>query len=329
MKVTAVAPANIAFIKYWGKKNEELRLPANSSISLNLDKCFTITTVEFAKKYKNDSFEIIGEKVSNKEKERVFKHLERIRNLTNLSAGGLKAKVVSKNSFPKSAGIAASASGFAALTLAGVKAVGLDLSEKELTILARLGSGSACRSIPDGFVEWKTGDKSEDSYAYSLYPANYWDLRDIICIVETEKKKVSSTEGMEKAWSSPFYRIRLESLRNKIEKIKKAMAEKNFKLLGEITEEEAINMHCVMMTQKPALFYWTKETIEIIQAVLLWRNQGTPVYFTIDAGPNVHLICQGRDEKKVVKKVKLIKGVKGTIINKPADGTRVIKEDLF
>lgn len=326
MKITAFAPANIALIKYWGKKDEELRLPLNSSISMTLDKCFTITTVEFDKKYKTDSFGIVGEEVNEKEKMRVFKHLDRVRKLAKIN---LRAKVLSKNSFPKSSGIASSASGFAALTLAATKAAGLNLSKKELSILARLGSGSACRSIPDGFVEWKKGERSDDSYAYSLYPASYWDLRDIICIVNLPGKKIGSTEGMENAKSSLFFKGRLKNLKNKIEKIKKALKERNFMLLGKTIEEEAINMHVVAMTQKPPIFYWNKDTMEIIQSVFLWRNKGLLVYFTIDAGPNVHLICEGKNEEEVFKKAKVIKGVKDIIINKPAKGAEIIKRDLF
>jgi len=352
MKATARAPANIALIKYWGKQNEELRLPLNSSISINLSNCHTITTVKFSPKYKQELVEIRDYSSSErsesrshwtssglssrqartvihvnfKEERRVVGHLERIRKLAKIH---LKAKVVSKNSFPSSAGIAASASGFAALTLAATKAAGLSLSEKELSILARLGSGSACRSIPDGFVEWQQAKTSQESYAYSLCPPDYWDLRDIIAIVQKQEKKISSTKGMEKVFTSPFLKARLKEMKNKIEKIKKALKEKDFRLLGEVTEEEAINIHCVMMTQKPPLFYWSELTIKIIKAVCQWREKGLPIYFTIDAGSNVHLICQAKDEKEVVKKLKKINGVLDVIINKPAQGARLINEHLF
>lgn len=341
MKATAKAPANIALIKYWGKKDEKLRLPLNSSISMNLSNCYTVATVEFSKRFQKDFVGIssveakklpthrpFGHAVGKdgKEEKRVITHLERIR---KLAKSNLKAKVVSKNSFPQSAGIASSASGFAALTLAATKAVGLDLSEKEFSILARLGSGSACRSIPDGFVEWKKGKTSKDSFAYSLYPPNYWDLRDIIVIVQKKEKKIGSSSGMKNVKTSPFFKARLASINGRIRKIKQALKEKDFKLLGETIEEEAINMHCVIMTQKPALFYWNSVTIEIIKAVQKWREKYLSVYFTIDAGSSIHLICQAKDEKEVVKRINQLNGVLDVIINKPARGAHIINKHLW
>src|SRR3989339_299984 len=157
MKATAVAPTNIAFIKYWGKKDEELRLPANGSISMNLSDLTTTTTVEFSQQYVEDSV-IINDGIDESQSTRVIKHLDLIRKKADLK---LKAKVVSVNNFPDGTGLSSSASGFAALTLAATKATGLNLDEKELSILARQGSGSACRSISDGFVEWNKGTSSQ------------------------------------------------------------------------------------------------------------------------------------------------------------------------
>lgn len=326
MKKTAVAPANIAFIKYWGKKDEKLRLPENSSISMNLDRCFTTTTVEFDKKYSQDSFDIIGEKVTDQELTRVKKHLNRIRKKANIS---LYTRVVSKNSFPKSSGMAASASGFAALTLAASKAAGLNFLEKELTILARLGSGSACRSIPDGFVEWKEGNTSTESYAYSLYPRNYWNLQDILVVVSGKAKSVGSTQGQKRAKQSIFYKERVIEVQKLIPLIKQALAARNFPIFGEIVEKDCLYMHSVMMTSDPALFYWLPKTIEIIRNVYRWREEGIPVYFTIDAGPNVHLICESKDEGKVMKEVKKMTDLQDIIINKPAKGAHLISKHLF
>ena len=169
MKATAIAPSNIAFIKYWGVKDEILRLPKNGSISMNLSNLLTTTTVEFNSNLTEDEISI-NETKESKEQNRVEEHLDRIRKLANLSQ---KAKVVSQNNFPTATGLSSSASGFAALSLAGAKAAGLNLSEKDLSILARQGSGSACRSIPDGFTEWLDGDTSETSYAVSLFPPDY------------------------------------------------------------------------------------------------------------------------------------------------------------
>lgn len=320
MKVTAKAPANIAFIKYWGKRDEKLRLPMNSSLSMNLSDIFTVTSVEFRQGLSQDFVKIDGKIIQGKEKGRIVEHLNRIRKLAKLEA---KAKVISKNNFPKGTGLASSASGFAALTLAASKAAGLNLSQKELSVLARLGSGSACRSIPDGFVEWEAGNTSKSSYAYSLYPPDYWDICDVIVVVGETNKKVSSSEGHVLAESSPFFRARIAGMGRKIQEIKQAVEKKDFSKFGQIIEEEAINMHAVMMTSKPALYYWNPETLRVILKVIEWRDLGLEEYFTIDAGPNVHLVCQGKDAPRLKARLKEIKGVKGVIINYPAKGVHI------
>ncbi len=320
-KATAKAPANIAFIKYWGKVNEKLRLPANSSISMNLSGAYTITSVDFNKKYKSDSLFLDGEMARDKEIRRTSKHLNLIRNIAKIN---LFAKVISRNSFPKGTGIASSASGFAALTMAAAAAVGLNLLERKLSILARIGSGSACRSIPDGFVEWKSGDESEDSYGYSLYPADYWGICDLIVIVGENSKKASSTEGHALADSSPFYKSRILEMPKKIRELKLSLKERDFTRFGEIVEAEAINMHAVMMTSIPPLYYWSPGTLDVIAKVIKLRENGLECYFTIDAGPNVHVICLAKDAKKVEKTLKRISGIKKVIVNKPSVGARLI-----
>jgi len=326
MKSTAIAPSNIAFIKFFGKTNDELRLPANSSISMNLSAASTVTSVEFSSKYRQDNIEIVGERFSEKEKFRISGHIDRIRKLAKIKQF---AKVVTQNSFPKSSGIASSASGFAAITLAATAALGLSLSEKELTILARLGSGSAARSIPDGFVQWTKGDKSNNSYAYSLYPPNYWDIVDILAVLEDNPKSVSTTDAHKLASSSPFYKQRIEGMDEKIEKLKYALKRRDFISFGKILEEEALNMHAIMLTTTPPLLYWIGNTIELILAVWQWRQKGLELYFTIDAGTNVHLICEGKNQQNVVSTLNSLKIVKSIIINKPSSGARLINNHLF
>jgi len=354
MKATAVAPSNIAFIKYWGKKNEDLRLPENGSISMNLSNLLTTTTVEFNPDFKEDIFILrhSGERqrlqnlsssrlrqirdsgqarMTGFEKERVIKHLDRIRSLAkiNYPSAPLRAKVVSKNNFPTGTGLSSSASGFAALTLAASYAAGLHLSEKELSIEARLGAGSACRSIPDGFVEWLDGSTNETSYAASLFPADHWDIVDIVAIVSKNKKEVSTTEGQRLAISSPFFPVRLARIKDKIKLIKKYMQEKNFPLFGELVEQEALELHAIMLTSIPPLIYWLPETINVMHAVQKWRNEGLEVYFTVNTGQNIHLICQKKDAKLVVKKAKEISEVQNTIINDPSNGVHLVSTHLF
>lgn len=325
-KATAISPANIAFIKFWGKKDPELNLPFNNTLSMNLSNCLTTTTVEFDPKYKEDLIIVGGKEVSGGKKDRVIKILNLIRKRANLY---YKAKVLSMNSFPEGAGIASSASGFSALVLAASKAAGLNLSQKELSILARRGSGSACRSVVNGFSEWKAGDSDTSSYAVQLAEPNYWDLLDIVAITSKEEKKISSTEGHELATSSPYFKTRLKRLPGKINKIKKAFFAKDFVIFGKIIEEEAIDLHMMAMTSKPPVFYWNSGTMEIIQAVQEWRANGLLVFFTIDAGPNVHLICQKKDLDKIDSKVKKLKNVLFTIKNKPCVGTKIIEKHLF
>lgn len=326
MKATAQAPANIAFIKYWGKSDEVLRLPLNDSFSMNLSGAYTITTVEFSQSYLKDDVTLLDGEFSEKETARVVKGLNRIRE----KAGSKKfARVVTKNTFPKGAGAAASASGFAALTVAGFAALGKNLTEKELTIVARQGSGSACRSIPDGFVIWEKGKDSESSYAHSLYPHDYWDLRDILVIVDSGMKKVSTTEGHTGVTTSPLWNERIHAIPNRMILIQEAMKEKNFQAFGEVIEEDCLDMHHVMQTQVPPLMYWNEATKRIMDAVRDWRKNGLPVYFTIDAGPNVHIICEGINEQKVLDAVKSISGVEEIIFNKPSKGAQIISTHLF
>lgn len=318
MKAVARAPANIAFIKYWGKRNEKLRLPANTSISMNLSGAFTTTSVKFDEKLHSDTLFLNGKKASEDETKRVSKHLDLIRNMAKIKKFAL---IESENNFPKGAGIASSASGFAALTLAASKAAGLNLSEKELSILARLGSGSACRSIPDGFVEWKEGKKSNESYAYSLHNPEYWDLCDLIIVVGENSKKVSSTEGHAIAESSPFYKTRIGGMKNKVKEIKSALKDKDFTKFGKILEAEAINMHTVMMTSVPPLYYWTPQTLLVINKAIELREEGIECYFTIDAGPNVHIICEENNAAKIENIFSKIAGVRKVLVNKPDNGT--------
>lgn len=326
MKATAKARANIAFIKYWGKKDVALRLPLNNSVSMALDSVYTLTTVEFSPVFEKDQVEILGRKFEEKENQRVMKHMDRIRELARLN---FKAKVKTKNNFPESTGIASSASGFAALTLAGTEAAGLDLTRKELSILARLGSGSACRSIPDGFVEWMKGNTHETSYAHSLYPPDYWDLIDVIAVVTKEEKKVSSTQGHSRAESSRFLTARIEKMAAKIKRVKRALKNKDFTSLGAAIEAEALDMHAVMMTSEPPILYWLPKTVEIILAVQQWRQEGLESYFTIDAGATVHVIVQRKDLGRLKRKLSGIEGIEKVIVSCPGVGARLTKNHLF
>lgn len=325
LKATATAPSNIAFIKYWGKKNESLKIPCNGSISMNLSNLYTTTTIEFNPTLKKDNVIINGKKDEKAEK-KVIEHLDRIR---SLAKSRLFAKVVSKNSFPSSTGLSSSASGFAALTLAAVKALNVSLSEKELSILARLGSGSACRSIPDGFVEWVGGNSNTSSYAISLQKPWYWDIADIVAVVSVKKKKVPTTIGQKQAATSPLFAKRLQKIPSKIKAIKKAIAKKDFFAFGTIIEAEALELHAIMSSSKPSLLYITPQTLEVIEQVRVWKKEGLAVFFTLNTGHNVHILCLQKDASEVLSKIKKLSFVKHAILSVPAVGARITNEHLF
>lgn len=318
-KATAISPSNIAFTKYWGRKDEALRLPENGSVSMTLSDLLTTTTVEFSKDYEKDMITI-------DDAERVKKHLDRVRDLAGID---LRAKVVSKNNFPSGTGLSSSASGFAALTLAAATAAGLNLSEKELSIFARQGSGSACRSIPAGFVEWLDGDTSDTSYAVSIFPPNHWQIADVVAVVSESKKEVSTSVGQQSAQSSPFMSVRLAHMGEKNAKVKKLIAERNFQEFGELIEAEALELHTIMLTQRPALIYWTPGTLRIMKLTAHWRAEGLPVYFTINTGQDIHLMCEADNVEKVKTKLKELEEVKDIIINTPGEGTRLSENHLF
>lgn len=334
-KATAVSPANIAFIKYWGRKegtDDKEVIPANNSISMNIDGCYTITTVEFSPKYKEDAVWI---KFFNKDFEKVFSSqlsrvIEQVNRFRELNDCNVKVKIMSENSFPSDAGIAASASGFSALTLALVGAFEMKLSLKELSILVRMaGSGSACRSVIDGFVEWHGGSNNKTSYAKQLAPPNWWNLADLVAVVEEGKKEFSSLHGHALAHSSPFFNRRQQLLKKRIPLVRKAIKKRDFLALGELIEEEATEMHLIAMSSHPPIFYWNKGTLEVIHFLKEIRKDNLLGFFTIDAGPNVHIICQAKDQDIIDRGLKKLKNVLFTIKNKPGNGARLIDKHLF
>lgn len=321
MKKTAVAPSNIAFIKYWGRKDEDLKLPTNGSISMNLSNLTTTTSVEFDNSFTEDQVIINSKRVQGDALKKIIAHVDRIRKQAECTD---KVSIISENNFPQSTGLSSSASGFAALTLAATEALNLHLSQRELSILSRLGSGSACRSIPDGFVEWLDGDTSDTSYGVSLFDETYWDIVDVVCIVSTDVKDVPTTKGQVLAHTSPFFPLRLGHMNERIRKIKEALQEKDFRSFGEIVESEALEMHAVMITSHPALLYWHPHTLYLMQRVQKLRQEGLPVYFTINTGHNIHLITQKpylEEVKKAFESEEVITELK---INYPSKGTRIV-----
>jgi len=320
MKCTALAHPNIAFIKYWGNRDETLRIPMNSSLSMNLDALSTITSVEFRSDLKQDELIIDGLNASPDATKRVSTFLDHIRSRTPEKN---KAAVISQNNFPMATGIASSASAFAALAAAASKAAGIELDTAELSRLARRGSGSASRSVPDGFVEWQAGNSDEDSYAFSIAPASYWHLVDLIAVVCHSPKKVASSRGHTLAATSPLQSARVADSQRRLQICRKAILEKDFSTFAEIVELDSNLMHAVMMTSTPQLIYWEPATLEIIKKVIEWRSQGLPVCYTIDAGPNVHLLCPLDSMHTVESMLKSLNSITYLFRSLPGSGVQV------
>jgi diphosphomevalonate decarboxylase len=296
----AAAHPNIAFIKYWGNQDDALRIPANSSISMNLDGLETRTVVQFDTNLETDQLIINGNQVEGEALTRVSATLDQVRQLAELKTSAL---VRSENSFPSGTGIASSASAFAALALAGATALGLCLSERELSQLARRGSGSASRSIPSGFVEWQAGTDHESSFASSIAGPEHWDLVDYIVLVSSQHKAVGSSRGHQLADTSPLQDARVADADRRLEICRGALLDRDFPSFAEVVELDSNLMHSVMMTSSPPLYYWEPGTLEIIKAVREWREGGLAVCFTIDAGPNVHVLCPGSEAEAVKRRL--------------------------
>jgi len=321
---TALANPNIAFIKYWGNRDNILRLPVNGSISMNLEGLSTRTTVTFRSSMSSDRLVINGHELSGKGWDRVSYVLDIIRGVANIHD---RAEVVTENNFPSGAGIASSASAFAALALAGSKAAGLDLSESELSRLARRGSGSASRSIPGGFVEWQAGTSDEDSYAFSIAGPNHWNLVDCVAIVSASHKKTGSTEGHAIAPTSPLQEARVADAPRRLGLCREAILNRDFGSFASIVELDSDMMHSVMMTSHPALYYWKPASIHVMSAVRQWRWEGIPVCYTVDAGPNVHVICPETEAHIVDKRLRGMREVTDVLVARAGGAARIVNHD--
>jgi diphosphomevalonate decarboxylase len=318
---TAIAHPNIAFIKYWGNRDNALRIPANGSISMNLQGLETRTSVLFDTSVPADELSIDGKPAFGAALERVSHVLDLVRAQSGLSHF---ARVASASNFPAGAGMASSASAFAALALAASKAAGLDLGEVELSRLARRGSGSACRSVPGGFVEWKACSTDLDSYAYSLVPPDHWDLVDCIAIISSEHKAIGSTQGNTLAVTSPLQDGRVQDTPRRLDICRRAIFDRDFEALAEIVEVDSNLLHAVMMTSSPALFYWQPITLTVMEAVRQAHTGGLPICYTIDAGPNVHVITEKGYEASVKNLLEGIAGVKEICVAAPGGPARLV-----
>ncbi|MRG85706.1 diphosphomevalonate decarboxylase [Salinibacillus xinjiangensis] len=299
MKAVAQAHTNIALIKYWGKRDEALFLPMNSSLSITLDRFYTTTGVQFCKDLSKDIFMLNGELVNEQELAKMTRFLDIIRNYAGVQEHAI---INSTNKVPTAAGFASSASGYAAVAAASTKALGLELGGKELSMLARRGSGSATRSIFGGYVEWQKGEREDgsDSYAKQILGEKEWGLTILSVLLESKCKKVSSREGMKRTVeTSPFYSGWLDTVEHDIYSAKEAIRNHDFDQLGKVSEANALKMHATMLGATPPFTYWQSGTLAVMERIQELREEGISAYFTIDAGPNVKVLCMPNDEERV------------------------------
>ncbi len=297
----ASAPSNIAFLKYWGKEDAKLQWPSNNSLSMTLNECQTFTTACVRNSFKNFSFKKEGE---NEQEDsfslKVIKHLEFLKKKYQFSSF---LEVSTYNNFPTASGVASSASGFAALTFAAIAAwtesssfeelEGKGFSRETLAQLARLGSGSAGRSLFGGYVVWEKGTSPEEQRVKSFLPKSHWDLADTIVILSQEEKGLSSREAHKRVPTSPLFSLRVSGLREREMLFSQALEKKDMKSLGELLETEALEIHFILMTATEPFSYLKENTLEFLSWLRnLRRETHLEVYFTIDAGANVHVICE-------------------------------------
>lgn len=321
MRATAKAHTNIALIKYWGKRNEHLILPTNNSLSVTLDGFYTETTVHFKEDLEKDVFTLNEETISGVAYDRVTTYLDLFRQYAKKE--DLFAEVRSTNQVPTAAGFASSASGFAALAAATSRALNLQLSDQELSRFTRQGSGSACRSVYGGFVEWEKGEKEDgsDSYAIQIAPQNHWDIRIAAVVLTAKEKDISSRVGMKQTVdTSVFYDGWLAGIPQDLTEIKAGIQARDFEKVGAIAEANCLKMHATTLGATPPFTYWQDTTMSVMQTVQQLRKEQIPAYFTIDAGPNVKVLYLPVNEQQVLATLREVEGVTDVIVSKVGEG---------
>ena len=331
---TAVAGTNIALVKYWGKRGGPLNLPAAGSLSLTLRELDTRTTVRFGGAPESpraggsrDRITLNGRDADDKTRRRVGAFLDLVRARAALDE---PAEVVTENSVPTAAGLASSASGFAALALAASRAAGLVLPAEELSALARQGSGSAARSIFGGFVEMRPGTREDGTDAHAvpiLQLDDAWPLRMVVAVTSEGEKAIGSTEAMQRtAATSPYYRGWIDSVEGDLRDARAAIAERDLRRLGAVAERSALRMHACALAADPPILYWSAATMAAMLTVRDLRARGIDAFFTIDAGPHVKVLCEAAQAAVVAGALEATPGVRRTIVASPGPGAHVVPE---
>jgi diphosphomevalonate decarboxylase len=329
--VTARAGTTIALVKYWGKRDAVLNLPAAGSLSLTLANLGSETTVRFAADAGDaggrDRVLFAGAPAEPKFAARVQRFLDLVRSRAGIQ---LPAEVATTNTVPTAAGLASSAAGFAALALAASRAAGLHLSAAELSELARRGSGSAARSIFGGFVEMSAGTRTDgaDAVARDLLDENAWDVRLCVAITADGEKAIGSTAAMERtALTSPYYQGWLAGVPLDLDQARAAVAALDLTALGLVAERSALRMHACAMAADPHILYWNPATVAAMSTVKSLRTAGTPAFFTIDAGPHVKVLCHTADAPCIEAALAATPGVMRVLVLAPGQGAHIVSEN--
>jgi len=310
---TALAHPNIALIKYWGKQPGPNNIPATPSLSITLNTLSSTTQVDDAAQ---DSMVLNGEVVADRKIEASLAMLRADYEIQPLA-------IVSDNNFPTAAGLASSASGFAALVTAIDAHCRLGMTNQQRSEYARRASGSAARSIYGGFV----GLAAPDWVAQPLKAAADWPLSVVIAITDENRKTVSSSVGMTtSAATSPYYPSWVSSTAEDYLAALTAVAEQDFQTLAELAEFSCLKMHGVMQSSQPAMIYWRAATLECIHEVRAMRAEGMPVFFTIDAGPQVKAVCAPDTAAQVASRLDSIAGVLATHQVELGEGARLLSQ---
>lgn len=312
----AKAHANIALIKYWGKKDDELFLPFTSSLSLTLDQLYTITSVEIDEALTEDIFVLNGVVQDKNETMKISKFVDFFRKNNRF------VRIESFNSFATAAGLASSASGYAALAKALNHEFGWNYSNQELSRITRKGSGSATRSLFGGFAVWQTGN-DESSYGY---PLNIdMDIVMVIGVVNDTKKSQSSRSMMKTTVTqSAYFKAWVQQSEIDYKEMMTAVERRDLVRIGKIAERNAMMMHATLLANEVPFFYLQPKSLEIIQLVQELREQGVLAYYTMDAGPNVKIITNSNYQEQVIKQLTAILDDKQIIIAKPGPGATVL-----
>lgn len=326
MASTAQAQPNIALIKYWGKRDTALNLPATGSLSVTLSALWTRTRVEFDQALQHDELRLNGA-----EDPATLARASSCLDLLRQRAGTTtRARIDTHNNFPTAAGLASSASGFAALVLAADAALGLQLERHTLSMLARRGSGSAARSLYGGFVSMARGERADgdDAVAEPLLAPMAWPLMVVVAVTSLAHKSISSGAGMESSrCTSPFYPAWVETSAQDLTLAHDAVEKRDFAVLARLSEHNCLKMHAVMQSSLPPLLYWTGATVDCMQRLRAMRErEGVEVFFTVDAGAQVKAVCSADAVERVSAALAEIPGVQQVLVSGLGEGARLIDD---